>query len=124
MVAQLDEGTVRRVAVGDHATFYLDGAVGPALCLTVAGIDLDATRTLPSGLWAAQQAGQVPAREKQGARYPDHAVYRVTFSVDRQAPQPACHAWRGKVVIAGDWEAPGTRFVRALASLFWREAGF
>jgi hypothetical protein len=30
-VAQLDEDTVRRVAVGEHATFYLDGAAGQAL---------------------------------------------------------------------------------------------
>jgi putative peptide zinc metalloprotease protein len=120
----LDEDTVRRVAVGDRATFYIDGGSGPALHLTVAGIDRDASRTLPSGLWAAQQGGQVPAREKQGAWYPDHAVYRVTFSVDRVPAQLAGHAWRGKVVIAGDWEAPGTRFVRALAGLFWREAGF
>jgi putative peptide zinc metalloprotease protein len=120
----LDEDTVRRVAVGDRATFYIDGGAGPALRLTVAGIDRDATRTLPSGLWAAQQGGQVPAREKQGAWYPDHAVYRVSFSVDQPEAQLAGHAWRGKVVIAGDWEAPGTRFVRALAGLFWREAGF
>jgi len=120
----LDEDTVRRVAPGDHATFYLDGGAGPALRLTVTSIDRDATRVLPSGLWAAQQGGQVPARDKQGAWYPEHAVYRVGFSVDEAAPALAGHAWRGKVVIAGDWEAPGTRFVRALAALFWREAGF
>lgn len=120
----LDEDTVRRVAPGDHATFYLDGGAGPALRLTVTSIDRDATRVLPSGLWAAQQGGQVPARDKQGAWYPEHAVYRVGFSVDEPAPALAGHAWRGKVVIAGDWEAPGTRFVRTLAALFWREAGF
>jgi putative peptide zinc metalloprotease protein len=120
----LDEETVRRVKVGDPATFYTDGGAGPALRLTVTGIDRDATRTLPSGLWAAQQGGQVPAREKQGVWYPDHAVYRVSFSVDQPADTLAGHAWRGKVVVAGAWEAPGTRFVRSLATLFWREAGF
>jgi hypothetical protein len=31
---------------------------------------------------------------------------------------------RGTVVIAGDWEAPGMRFVRAFLSVLWREAGF
>jgi len=120
----LDEETVRRVALGDRATFHADGGEGPALRLRVSGIDRDATRVLPSGLWAAQQGGQVPAREKQGAWYPEHAVYRVTFSVDQPTDTLAGHAWRGKVVIAGDWEAPGTRFARALAALFWREAGF
>lgn len=120
----LDEDTLRRVARGDHATFYADGGAGPALRLTVSGIDRDATRTLPSGLWAAQQGGQVPAREKQGAWYPDRAVYRVRFSVDEPTGALAGHAWRGKVVIAGDWEAPGARFARTLAALVWSEAGF
>ncbi|WP_296952449.1 HlyD family efflux transporter periplasmic adaptor subunit [uncultured Massilia sp.] len=120
----LDEESVRRVAVGDHAVFHADGGAGPALRLTVAGIDRDATRVLPSGLWAAQQGGQVPAREKQGAWYPDHAVYRVTFTVDEAPGALAGQAWRGTVVIRGDWEAPGVRFARALASLAWREAGF
>jgi putative peptide zinc metalloprotease protein len=120
----LDEETVRRVAVGDRATFYADGGAGPALRLTVTGIDRDAASTLPSGLWAAPQGGQIPAREKGGAWYPEHAVYRVGLSVDQPSAALAGHAWRGKVVIAGDWEAPGMRFVRALAALFWREAGF
>ncbi|HWJ95537.1 MAG TPA: HlyD family efflux transporter periplasmic adaptor subunit, partial [Telluria sp.] len=68
--AYMDEETVRRVAVGDSARFYADGHSGPALHLKVTGIDSDATRTLPAGLWAAQQGGSVPAREKQGVWYP------------------------------------------------------
>jgi len=120
----LDEENVRRVAVGDHAVFHADGGAGPALRLTVVGIDRDATRALPSGLWAAQQGGQVPARDKQGTWYPDHAVYRVAFSVDEAPGTLAGRAWRGTVVIRGDWEAPVVRFARTLASLVWREAGF
>lgn len=120
----LDEDAVRRVAVGDSARFYADGMAGPALRLTVTGIDRDASRTLPSGLWAAQQGGTVPAREKQGEWYPEHAVYRVTYRVDEPAQELAGHAWRGKTVIDAKWEAPGARFVRALAALVWREAGF
>lgn len=120
----LDEDTVRRVAVGDSARFYADGLAGPALRLTVTGIDRDASRTLPSGLWSAQQGGTVPAREKQGEWYPEHAVYRVTYRVDEPAQELAGHAWRGKAVIDAKWEAPGARFVRALAALVWREAGF
>ena len=88
------------------------------------GIDRDASRTLPSGLWAAQQGGSVPAREKQGEWYPERAVYRVTFTVDEPAGALAGHAWRGNAVIDAKWEAPGARFVRALAALVWREAGF
>lgn len=43
---------------------------------------------------------------------------------DGPAGALAGHAWRGNVVVDGRWEAPGTRFVRALAALVWREAGF
>jgi putative peptide zinc metalloprotease protein len=120
----LDEDAMRRVALGDSARFYLDGLAGPALRLTVIGIDRDATRMLPSAIWAAQQGGSVPAREKQGQWYPEHAVYRVKFAVDEPAGELAGRAWRGQVVVAGSWEAPGTRFARALAALVWREAGF
>lgn len=120
----LDEETVRRVAVGDSARFYPEGLSGPALRLTVTGIDRDATRVLPGGQWAAPHGGSVLAREKGGAWYPEHAVYRVSFSVDQPAGALAGRAWRGKVVIDGRWEAPGARFLRALASLLRREAGF
>ncbi len=120
----LDEEAVRRVAVGDRARFYPDGLSGPALRLTVTGIDRDATRTLPVGAWAAQQGGSVAAREKQGVWYPEQAVYRVSFSVDEPAGALAGQTWRGQAVIAGEWEAPGARFARALAALVWREAGF
>ncbi|MCA1245683.1 HlyD family efflux transporter periplasmic adaptor subunit [Massilia sp. MS-15] len=124
----LDEDAVRRIARGDRAVFHADGGAGPALRLRVAGIDRDATRILPASLWAAQQGGQVPAREKGGAWYPERAVYRVSFVPDAPADEAraaaAGHAWRGTVVIQGAWEAPGTRFARALATLFWREAGF
>jgi len=120
----LDEETVRRVAVGDSARFYPDGQSGPVLRLRVASIDRDATRVLPGGQWAAPQGGTVQAREKNGAWYPEQAVYRVGFSVDEPAGALAGRAWRGKVVIDGRWEAPGARFVRSAAALLRREAGF
>jgi putative peptide zinc metalloprotease protein len=120
----LDEDTVRRVAAGDSARFYPDGLEGPFVRLTVTGIDQDASRTLPNGMWSAHAGGSVPAREKQGVWFPDHAVYRVSLSVDDPTVSLKGRSWRGKVVIAGDWEAPGTRLVRAVAGLLWREAGF
>jgi putative peptide zinc metalloprotease protein len=120
----LDEDTVRRVAVGDTARFYAEGLEGPFVRMTVTGIDRDASRTLPSGMWASLHGGSVAAREKQGVWFPDRAVYRVSFSVDDNTGALAGRSWRGNVVIAGAWEAPGTRFVRALVALLWREAGF
>lgn len=120
----LDEETVRRVAVGDEAQFYPDGLSGPVLRLKVADIDRDATRVLPGAQWAAPQGGPVQARERNGAWYPEHAVYRVSFTVAEPAGALAGRAWRGKVVIDGRWEAPGARFVHALAALLRRETGF
>lgn len=92
--------------------------------LAVAGIDQDASHLLPSGMWSTQHGGSVTAREKQGYWYPEHAVYRVTFAVAESSGPLAGRSWRGKVVIAADWEAPGARLVRGVAALWWREAGF
>ncbi|WP_420473421.1 HlyD family efflux transporter periplasmic adaptor subunit [Noviherbaspirillum sp. ST9] len=121
----LDEESVQRVSVGDSARFYPDGLDGPARRLVVTGIDQDATRVLPSGWWAAQHGGSVAAREKQGAWYPEHGVYRVKLALaPDEAVEPAHQALRGTVVIAGKWEAPGLRFVRNFFSVLWRELGF
>lgn len=118
----LDEETVHRIAVGDSARFYPDGQ-GKALRLRVDTIDRDASRTLPNAMWSAQQGGSVPAREKAGVWYPERTVYRVTFALaDVGATNE--RALRGTVVIAGAWEALGTRFARNVASVVWREAGF
>lgn len=120
----LDEDTVRRVAVGDSARFYADGLEGPFVRLQVTGIDQDATHVLPSGMWSAQHGGSVPAHDKQGYWFPERAVYRVTLKVTGSPGPLAGHSWRGKVVIAADWEAPGARLLRGVAALLWREAGF
>ena len=121
----LDEETVHRVAVGDTARFYPDGIDGPARSLMVTGIDQDATRVLPDGMWAAQHGGSIAAREKQGAWYPEHGVYRVTLAVaPDEADKAAGQSLRGTVVIAGRWEAPGLRFLRNFLSVLWRELGF
>ncbi|TFW10315.1 HlyD family efflux transporter periplasmic adaptor subunit [Oxalobacteraceae bacterium OM1] len=119
----LDEEDVRRVSIGDTARFYADSLDGAARTLVVTGIDRDATRVLPSGLWAAPQGGSIAAREKQGAWYPEHAVYRVALAVQGE-DEPTVQALRGRVVIAGKWEAPGMRFVRNFFSVLWREFGF
>lgn len=120
----LDEDTVRRVKIGDSARFYPDALEGPFVRLLVAGIDQDATHVLPSGMWAAQHGGSVPARDKQGYWFPERAVYKVTFTVADSSGELAGRSWRGNVVIAADWEAPGTRLVRGVAAILWREAGF
>lgn len=120
----LDEETVRRVSLGDSARFYPDGLEGPFIALRVARIDHDATRVLPSGVWAAFFGGSIAAREVRGAWVPERAVYRVALSIEESAGTHAEQSWRGKVVIAGNWEAPGQRFLQSMLAVVWREAGF
>lgn len=122
--AYLDEETVRRVSVGDGARFYADGLEGPFVKLRVARIDHDATRVLPNAMWAAQHGGLIPAREMRGTWVPERAVYRVALTPEEGAGKLEGQAWRGTVVIAGDAEAPGLRFLRAMLAVVWREAGF
>lgn len=122
--AYLSEQDVQRVSVGDRARFYADGLEGPFVELEVSAIDRDASHTLPSGLFAAQQGGAVAAREKQGAWIPENAVYHVTLTLRQSPGELENRTWRGKVVIAGDWEAPGMRFVKSVAAVVWREMGF
>lgn len=124
VVAYLDEEDIGRVAVGDGARFYPDGQEGPFLPLEIAGIDPDASRSLPEAQLASPYGGGILVRERKGLLYPERALYRVTLKVGEPAGTLAGRVWRGKVVIAGQWAAPGWRFLRAAASLFWREAGF
>ncbi|MGE5492849.1 MAG: HlyD family efflux transporter periplasmic adaptor subunit [Actinomycetota bacterium] len=123
-VAYLDEDEVSRVAVGDGARFYADTPGGAVVSLEVAGIDGDATRVLPEAELAAQFGGGIVAREKAGALYPERPVYRVSLKATEGPDGARQHAWRGRVVIAGSWAAPGWRYLRAAIALIQREAGF
>ena len=123
VVTYVDEESVRRIAKGDRALFIADGLAGPALRLTVASIDSDASRTLGEPELATLFGGDVLVREKSGVLYPEHAVYRVVLDADADL-SAASPAWRGRVAIAGQWEAPALRFLRAAAAVARREAGF
>lgn len=130
VVTYVDEEAIHRIQIGDRALFIADGHDGPTLRLRVAGIDGDASRTLNEPLLATLFGGHVPVREKQGAFYPERAIYRVVLETADETGAAAGmtvsgqHSWRGQVTIAGDWEAPGLRFLRAAASVVAREAGF
>jgi putative peptide zinc metalloprotease protein len=65
----------------------------------------------------------VLVREKDGVLYPERAVYRVVLTVESDGA-PEQHSWRGAVTIAGRWEAPGLRFLKAGLSVYWREMGY
>jgi putative peptide zinc metalloprotease protein len=123
VVAYIDDRDIYRIAPGDRALFVADGMGGPDLRLEVASIDRDATRTLTVPELASLFGGQVPVREKNGVLYPEQAVYRVVLKVVSTGVTMQ-HAWRGRVTIAGTWEAPGLRFLRQIFTVFWREGGF
>ena len=123
VVTYVDEDVVHRIAPGDHGLFIPDGLGSAPLRLTVQSIDGDAARTLNEPELTSLFGGTVLAREKNGVFYPEHAVFRVVLQVDQALP--ATHAeWRGHVTIAGSWEVPSLRFLRAAASVLRREAGF
>jgi putative peptide zinc metalloprotease protein len=123
VVSYVDEQAVRRIARGDRALFIADGLGAPALRLTVASIDRDASRILGEPELASVFGGDVLVREKNGTLYPEHAVYRVLLDADDALPASS-PSWRGRVAIAGEWEVPAMRFLRNAVSVGWREAGF
>lgn len=122
--ALLDEDAVRRVNPGDRASFMVDGVAGGLVHLRVQAVDHDATRLLAEAVLATQFGGSVLAREKNGQLVPERATFRVLLAATEVPPELVGASWRGKVVIHGDWEAPGWRFLRSALALLWREAGF
>lgn len=125
VVTYVEATAVHRIAVGDRGIFIADGASGPVARLRVAAVDRDASRTLGEPVLANAFGGSVQVREKQGALYPELPVYRVLLEVtEGDQDALAQHTWRGAVTISAAPEAPGLRFVRTAASVFWREFGF
>ena len=122
--AFLDEEAVRRVSPGDRASFVVDGVAGGLVGLRVQTVDHDATRVLADSVLATQFGGSVLTREKNGQHMPERATFRVLLSATEPPAALAGASWRGNVVIHGDWEAPGMRFLRSALALLWREAGF
>jgi putative peptide zinc metalloprotease protein len=124
VIAYVDEDDVARIAAGDTARFRSDGGDGPPVKLQVIGVEPDASRTLPEPELANAFGGTVVVREKNGEFQPERPVYRVTLKALDADAAASRHTWRGTVTIAGRWEAPAWRYVRAAAALVRREAGF
>lgn len=124
VVAYLDAEAVARIAVGDAARFYTDGGAGPVVRLEVAGIDADASRTLPEPELSTLFGGRLQARERNGQFYTEQPVYRVSFKVLDAPEEAGRHIWRGTVVVAGRASAPAWPYLRAALALLRREAGF
>jgi putative peptide zinc metalloprotease protein len=121
--AYVDEGTLNRVAVGNHALFLPETSGSEALWLKVEHIDHDATRILTDGLLASSRGGHIPVREKGNQIVPDRAIYRVAFSVNETLPQQTFSA-RGKVVIYGSPTTLMGEFLRSAIGTMVRESGF
>lgn len=123
VITYVDEDEIRRIQPGDRALFMADGMGGPNLRAHVASIDRNASRTLSEAALATPAGGHVLVREKNNLLYPEQAVYRVVLSLDASMP-PSTVLLRGRVSIAGHWESPVSRFLRAAGAVAWREAGF
>lgn len=123
-VAYLKGDDALRVQVGDRATFVAEGLQGSPVKMIVEQVDPDATRALPSGLFAASAGGDVMVRTKDGKLTPERSVYRVRLRADHAPANLSGHSWRGRVVIQGAWSPPGWRYLRAALAVLVREAGF
>ena len=121
----VDEQALRQIREGDEARFV--DAEGRTVQLSVAQIDRDATRQLPSGLYASAAGGPVTARRHEGMLVPEQAVYRVLLKPAYGTRWPGMAAGRfvsGTVSIrSGDVRYGWTYIERAL-SVLAREAGF
>jgi putative peptide zinc metalloprotease protein len=123
-VAYLDEDDIGRVAVGDKAMFYADGPGAPVVPLEVVDIDADASRSLPEAELSSLYGGGIAVRERSGLLHPERPIFRINLKAGNGGEVVAGRTWRGRVVIAGRWSAPGWRYLRAALTLFRREAGF
>lgn len=123
VVTYVDEEDVHRLSQGDRGLFLAEGMAGPDLRLEVTSVDKDTTRILAEPELASLYGGHLVSREKQGMLFPERAVYRVALKVVSDTP-PLLTSLRGQVVIAGNWEAPGLRFLKSALTVFWREMGF
>ncbi len=120
----LDEEAVARLRVGQGGRFVTDGGTGGVLALRVVEIDRDAARVLPRRELASVLGGHILTREKNGQLVPERAVYRVALEVQDMPPELAVRSWRGQVVLHADWQSPASRYLRHVAAVLVREAGF
>jgi putative peptide zinc metalloprotease protein len=123
VVSYVDDEDIQRLNIGDRALFVGDGSDAPIVRLHVIGLDRDASRILNEPELASVFGGHVQVREKNGALYPERAAYRVLLAAEPN-DDSAQHTWRGNVTIAGQWEAPGLRYLRSALRVIWRETGF
>lgn len=123
VVTYVDDEDIQHLSIGDRALFVGDGSDAPIVRLRVIGLDRDASRVLNEPELASVFGGHVQVREKNGALYPERAAYRVLLAAEPDAAS-AQHTWRGSVTIAGQWEAPGLRYLRSALRVIWREFGF
>ncbi|MCA1325161.1 HlyD family efflux transporter periplasmic adaptor subunit [Herbaspirillum sp. alder98] len=124
VVTYLDEDQIGQVRIGDKARFHADAPEGPSATLEVTGIDRDASRILREPELASLFGGTIIAREKNGQIYPERPVYRVTLTAGDVRDSARQHAWRGTVVLDGQWAVPAWRYLRGALAVIRREAGF
>jgi putative peptide zinc metalloprotease protein len=121
--AYVYEADLRRIEVGDEATFYPEGGWAPALAARVVAIDRANTRLLPAAYLASRFGGEIPVREtRQGELVPERAVYRIVLAPEGVGEAPS-RVLRGRVMIQGSAESLAARAWRSILAIVVRESG-
>lgn len=121
--AYVFESDLRRIAVGDEATFYADGGFLSALEARITAIDRANTRLLPEAYLASGFGGGIPVREtRQGELVPERAVYRIVLAPEHGAEAPP-RVLRGRLAIKGSAESLAARAWRSVLAVLVRESG-
>lgn len=125
VVAYVRETDRHLVQEGDAAQFFAEGLPGRAVSLRITTVERDATRVLTQPMLAAVHGGEIDARLHEGELVPQQGLYRVRLQVtNRDDAEIFGQVRRGRVVVRAGSESLGARFLRGVASVLWREAGF
>jgi putative peptide zinc metalloprotease protein len=120
----LPESEIERIRLGDPARFFPEASGRGVVPVRVAGIDRDATRTLPEPQLALGHGGEIAVREKRGQLVPEQAVYRVTLKADVPADARRLPHLRGHAVIDAEARSLLGGVLRSAAAVVMREAGW
>jgi len=120
----MTELALARIRLGDSARFYAETPGLPVLDLRVRHIDRDATHVLHEPMLSSLHGGQLVVRDGREGPVPETAHYRVILAVSAPYVPEVPQVMRGQVVIFGEARSLATDFLRSVAAVVVREAGF
>lgn len=124
VTAYLQANQLQRVQIGDRGYFYPETAGQPKTAITIKSIDRDASHTLTEAMLASSHGGEILVRQKGQHLIPEHALYKVTLSLDKEYSFDKPRKLRGKIVLQGVARAYTDNFIRTAMAIFIRESVF